>query len=192
MSFIGRVYKITSPQTEKVYVGSTKKTIEARFGDHKSDYKTRGDKINIGSFDILKFDDAKVELLEEREFNNTKELYLLERFYMEQFENTTNKLRPIVSNDDVVEYQKKYHEANKERIKKLNIENKDKIKISRRKYYDANINKIKEYQKEVLVCKCGCNITRKAMKNHERTKRHIKQINNITININNSDVVINK
>ena len=36
---IGRVYEISNDDKSIVYVGSTTRTIEQRWGDHKSDYK---------------------------------------------------------------------------------------------------------------------------------------------------------
>jgi hypothetical protein len=39
MSFIGKIYKITSSKTDDVYIGSTIQTLNDRFIKHKSNYK---------------------------------------------------------------------------------------------------------------------------------------------------------
>jgi hypothetical protein len=63
-----KIYQITSPQSDKIYIGSTaKKYLSARLGSHCSHMNrlARGvGKTYITSFEILKFKDAKILLLE--------------------------------------------------------------------------------------------------------------------------------
>jgi hypothetical protein len=60
------LYSIRSHQTEKYYVGSTYQTLSKRFSDHKRNYKRylKNSGKYCASFDILKYDDAYIELLE--------------------------------------------------------------------------------------------------------------------------------
>ena len=62
---IGHIYAIKSDQTEKIYIGSTSKSLEERFRMHKSHYKSHaaGKHNYLSSFDILDFPDARIELL---------------------------------------------------------------------------------------------------------------------------------
>ena len=64
----GKIYTIRSFQTEKYYIGSTNhKTLSQRLSKHKGSYREwLKDKDNgyITSFEILKYDDYYIELLE--------------------------------------------------------------------------------------------------------------------------------
>ena len=74
IQFIGRIYKITSPNTDKVYVGSTTGTLEKRFRVHKVRYKMflKGtDGVDhIRSYDIIEHGDPGIHLMYEGLFNS--------------------------------------------------------------------------------------------------------------------------
>ena len=55
----GRIYKITSPNTDKVYIGATKNPLSRRFTEHKAKRNNCSSKI------IIEAGDAKIELIEE-------------------------------------------------------------------------------------------------------------------------------
>ena len=77
----GKIYIIRSHQTNDVYYGSTiQKYLSKRMCQHKEIYKLYlKNEINfITSFDIIKFEDAYIELVEEIEFENKEQLYALE------------------------------------------------------------------------------------------------------------------
>ena len=69
----GRIYKITSSDTDDVYVGSTLLTLNRRFSNHKNHYKRYAQGIYdhryTKSFEIIKFGDARIELVSEGLFN---------------------------------------------------------------------------------------------------------------------------
>ena len=94
--FIGRIYKITSPNTEKVYVGSTTGTLRKRMIDHKSRYKIFLKDINstshTTSFDVIEHGDAQITLIYEGIFNTKAELYRLEGETMQSIEKCCNKM----------------------------------------------------------------------------------------------------
>ena len=61
------IYKIKSPHTDTIYIGSTKQTLTERLSGHKSTYKKwlKDNTENyITSFEILKFNDYVIELIE--------------------------------------------------------------------------------------------------------------------------------
>lgn len=73
----GKIYLIKSNQTKNVYIGSTTLTLSKRLIKHKADYVSyKNGKFNhhVSSFDILKFDDAWIELLELFPCTNRTEL----------------------------------------------------------------------------------------------------------------------
>jgi len=109
---IGRIYKITSPSTDKIYIGSTTKTLSYRFSSHKINH--------CSSIEIINYGDSKIELLEEFECQDKDELKWKEREYQERFkENCVNQRRAITTDDELLEYRNSYakswHKKNKEK-----------------------------------------------------------------------------
>jgi hypothetical protein len=199
MSITGIIYKITSPQTDKVYIGSTSNSIDKRFDQHKRGYTLykSGKATYISSYEILKFDDAIIEVLEEGEFEDKKEMLMKERKHIEATSNNNvNKISPIKTKEEYKaffkEYGKEYRKTNKESIKlytkNYTVNNKDK----RYKYAMDNKEKFSNHAKEVVNCECGSSITRRNKASHNKSKRHINYITiQNTINIKDSEVIIN-
>jgi len=172
----GYVYKIISNQTDKCYVGSTINNINERFSKHKSKYKMYlNEKYHyVTSFEIMKYDDAKIILIDEIEFEIKKELHELEGKYIrelncvnrcisgrtnkEWIEDNKEHLKEQTKiyrekNKDIInEKQKYYREGNKELMKDkrriYNEENKDIVKEKRRIYREDNIELFKKKDKK--------------------------------------------
>ena len=70
-SFLGRVYQISAPGCSKVYVGSTRLTLARRLSMHYRDMRSRarGSHNFVSSFDVLKHRGARIDLLEEDEYD---------------------------------------------------------------------------------------------------------------------------
>ena len=81
--------------------------------DHKYDYKRYLDeKYNyVTSFEILKNDDFKIELMEEIKCDDKKTMHERERFYIDNFE-CVNKIKPSRTKK---EYNKMYYQLNKKK-----------------------------------------------------------------------------
>ena len=118
---IGYIYKIISPSTDKIYIGSTTKTLKQRFSNHKYDY-------GCSSEIILSLDDAVIECIEEVKFEDVKELRGRERFHIEL--NRDRCVNTQIPNRTMSEYYidnavkiKQYQVANAARLKsKTNCE----------------------------------------------------------------------
>ena len=78
----GKIYKLTSKQTDKIYVGSTTKILNQRMHDHRTKYKYNHIS-NISSCEILKYDDAIIELIEDYSCDSKTELEKREQHYMD-------------------------------------------------------------------------------------------------------------
>jgi hypothetical protein len=82
---VGRIYKIISDSTDKIYIGSTKKTLEERLYSHEECYQTwfNSDFKShyCSSFEILKYGDYQIILLEEINCTGYQELLKLEGLY---------------------------------------------------------------------------------------------------------------
>ena len=59
--FEGKVYMITSKETEKIYIGSTTQTLKKRFGKHISNRK-KG--TSCSAIEIMKYPDCEIHLLD--------------------------------------------------------------------------------------------------------------------------------
>jgi len=82
----GKIYKIISDSTDKIYIGSTVKTLKERLEIHENDYEKwfNSDfikKYYCTSFEILKYGDYKIELIEEYPCSCRSELLKHEGFY---------------------------------------------------------------------------------------------------------------
>lgn len=114
----GKIYKITSQQTDDVYYGSTTMILKDRWKAHKSRWKLK-----------LKYDGAKIELVELFPCSCKYELEAREGYYI--------KNNKCVNQRIPTRTDKEYRE-----------DTKDKIKIQQQKYIDNNKDKISEYQKK--------------------------------------------
>ena len=63
---LGYIYIIRSKQTDKVYIGSTVQSLKIRFSFHKLQK-------DCSSVEILKYDDATIEVLECYECENLQQ-----------------------------------------------------------------------------------------------------------------------
>ena len=144
---IARIYKIVCNKTGMVYVGSTVQTLKRRLSKHKTDYKMYLDGNShhyTTSHKIIENNDFYIELIEEFEYNNKKDILDKEGKYIREID-CVNR---CVTGRTRKEYHKKWRDDNKEKLKKYREDNKDKIKERKKKYYQNNKDKINERKKE--------------------------------------------
>ena len=202
----GRIYKLTSVETDKVYVGSTEMKLNYRMREHKHSYRkyTLSKFPYMTAFEVLKYTNAKIELLFEGEFKYRSEMYKLEGEHI-QVENSINKRiegrtkqEYLESRKDYFKMKKKeYAEANREHLQQkakeyrqthkeelrqtyLNYRqnNQDKVTQRRALYKEKNADIIKEKQGMVLTCEsCGLEYTRSNKSQHYKSKKHLEIAN---------------
>jgi len=185
MTTIGKVYKIYSQKSNEVYIGSTTKLLLQRFLQHKKNYKSynKGKYHFVTSFYILEYDDANIELIEEVEFDDKKELIKRERFHIEQndcvnkrVEGRTRKEYREDNKQKRLEYLKKYRQANIEKIsekeKEYREQNREKMQELQKQYYEANKQKLLEKLKEKITCECGSVVRKSDIRRHEKSIKH--------------------
>jgi hypothetical protein len=149
----GKIYKITSPSCDLVYIGSTTQPLCVRLSKHKDNYKQfqKGQCRNVSSFEIIKYRDAVITLIEAIPCNSKEELFRAERRYIEQT-NCVNKYRPIVSKEEMLLEKKEYYQANADQLKEKKKEyyqaNAYQLKEKMKEYYQANADHIKKRVKE--------------------------------------------
>ena len=201
---IGYIYKLISSQTEKCYIGSTFNP-QQRLRQHKSDYRRwlDGTSPYISSFEIIKFGDVAIEILEEVDVESKKELYQIEGIYQRECDETVNKniagrkhkeryrktleLRPDYNKKN---YQRKLEinpNHNKEDYQKALERNPNHNKQRYKRALQRNPNYSKEnYQKyrekilqrnaEKVICDCGCVLSRNHLLTHQKSQTHISKV----------------
>jgi hypothetical protein len=94
-----KIYLINSNSTEKYYIGSTKTMLYQRFANHKLDYKNyQNKKANFGKhreiYDILKYADVSITLLENYECDDKEQLKEKINEIKEQYKNNSYIVPP--------------------------------------------------------------------------------------------------
>ena len=84
---IGYVYKLYCEELNDFYIGSTTRTLQLRLNEHKSNIRTKKNKLYF--FDYV--ENLKIELIEIFEFETRKDLIYRERYHYE-------KLKPKINN----------------------------------------------------------------------------------------------
>jgi len=164
---IGRVYAIRSHQTTDFYIGSTISKLNVRMSGHNKDYKIK--KNYITSFEILKYEDAYIELIEEGEFETIELLRLREGHFIREMNcvnkniaGRTHEKYRFENKEIIAEKNKQYRFKNKEIIaekdRQYSLKNKDLISKKGEQYYiknkEALCAKTKQYyldNKEIIA-----------------------------------------
>lgn len=176
----GKIYKLVSNHTDKIYVGSTcKEYLSQRLAKHKNNYKEwiKNEKKYISSFELFELGDVEIVLLESVNCETKDELFKKEREYIEKYKDiiVNNILRPITTKEDKIEDGKQYREEHKEEIKQYREENKEKIK----KYYEDNKDKINQKKKQIYDCECGSKYKFNNKARHLKTLKHQTYLNSL-------------
>jgi hypothetical protein len=154
----GKIYTIRSHMTDKYYIGSTCSSLYKRLYEHRSDYKRQ--RFNVSSYEILKYDDNYIELLENFKCENKNELNKREgeliRLHKDNIVNMCIPTRTRKERDN---------------------DNKDKLKDYRKQYRQDNKDKIKEQRTTNFKCECGNNYIYQNKARHLKTIKHTNFIN---------------
>ncbi len=171
----GKIYILTSKQTNKVYIGSTTKGLNERFDKHIGHLthfnKEEGNFHYITSFELIQHDDCEISLLEAVNVKTKKELHQYEAKHIKSNNNCVNKVIPgqtdreyyLAHRDKILAYAKKYAQEHPEATKR-NAE----------RFRKKHKEKINAKQKEVLDCPCGDTFTRSNKLYHYDTPKHKK------------------
>ena len=171
----GKIYAIKSLSSPLVYIGSTTTELDKRFKKHKENYKmyNNGNYHYVTSFELLKFEDCYITLLETIACTK-KQLLILEG---ETIIKTVNVVNHQIAGNSIKyvntsEYDKHYREKNKEKIKlRLQQYGKEHYK----EYYERN----KDGKFKSIDCECGGSYILKLKTRHLETKKHKEYITNI-------------
>jgi hypothetical protein len=148
------IYKITSKNTGRCYIGSTVQKLSMRMAGHRADhknYKKTGKKY-CSSFIILEDGNIEYKCIAKHPCDNSKQLGKAGGYYQKKYEcvNINTAGRTV----------KEWREENKEKL------------LKQQKEYKLK-NKEKSQQKHICLC-CKGKYTTANWARHAKTKKHVK------------------
>ena len=171
---IGYIYKISSEQTDKIYIGSTVSGLRERFIKHKCDFKRNG---YCSSKLIMCYDDCSIECIEELEVDHKHDIKLRMRedyYYDLNKEIVVNKQKPLRTKKqwtaDNIEYVR-------EQKKQYYYDNREYFLEKKRQYYYDNRECHLEKIKQKYTCECGSIISSGNKVRHSKSQKHINFMN---------------
>jgi hypothetical protein len=181
----GKIYTIRSYQTDDIYIGSTTQTLTKRLSKHKYKFKywKEGKYTYTTSYELIKYDDVYIELIELFPCSSKMELDRREGEFIRSMDCVNKRIEGRTK--------KEYLEDNKEKTKEYHqqyyLSNKDKILEYHQQYHSQNaiklIEKKKEYHKlnddklkQKFNCKCGGKYTHQGKSHHLKTQKHTNYI----------------
>jgi len=114
---LGRIYKLESYQTTKIYIGSTCQPLCERLAGHKSSYK-RFQKQKCGlitSFELVQYDDVRITLIEYYPCDTKEQLLAREGHWIKELQ-CVNKRIAGRSQKEWVEQNPEYFRKRYQRI----------------------------------------------------------------------------
>jgi hypothetical protein len=174
---MGKIYKIISDNTDMIYIGSTiLKLLCSRYANHTCNYKkyTNGiGKKQSSSFDVLKYGNNKIILIELYPCNSKDELHAREQYYIDlNKSNCVNKLKSFIGENK--------EEYKKQSKKEYRIKNIEKIKIQRKQFREDNKDKFKLIGEEKRTCEiCNFECRKSHYNRHCESEKHLNKQNNI-------------
>jgi hypothetical protein len=188
-TFSANVYKIFSPSNPDaaVYIGVDKVPLENIMRTFKTCYAGRNKPgaRQMWVFDVMKFEDAKIELLEETVCKSYQEMILLKAPYIRSMK-TVNRSVPGRT-------EKEYRQVNREKInarkRELRAEKKllaepivsevaelisphERYLEYQKAYRESHKDEIHAKRTEVITCECGRQCSRHHLQDHRRTDLH--------------------
>jgi hypothetical protein len=198
----GKIYCLRSHQTPDIYIGSTLQPLSHRMGNHKRDYKkwVNGKSNYVTSYEIMKYDDCYIEILEKYSCKDKMELERKEGEYIREMpcinkriEGRKHKEYYNDNRDKILEYNKQHYQDNRgkisgrnkqyyqdnrekklEQIKQHYRDNRGKILEQKKQYYQDNRDKLSEK----ITCQCGSVVSKFNLLRHKKSKKHQKFVNN--------------
>ena len=175
----GKIYKLISDQTDKIYIGSTCSELHKRLYQHKKIYtywKHSFGKGYISSIELIKEGEVEIVLIENYSCNDKNELHAREKYWIDQ-----NKDK-IVNKNIPARTQKEYAKLeelcecgmNYYKCKKYEHLGSDKHKNALN-----NMEKKPIDQKAKVLCECGLTYTHSRRASHMNTDKHINAMKSI-------------
>ena len=176
----GRIYRIASSETEAVYIGSTTKTLNERFRGHRHQYRLylNGQTNFTASFDIVKFEDASIELLSEGLFATKADLHRLEGEHIQLTANCINKQIAGRTRQQTI---KAYNDAHKADHAAYRENRKEQYQEYMKAYRNAHKEHINQTRQQKVSCPvCHGIYSRDHKARHERSNKHKQTLSSLS------------
>ena len=166
------IYKIVCNDLniKDCYVGHTT-DFKRRKNEHKNSCTNVTNKTNLKVYEFIRnnggWKNWSMIELEKFACNDSNEANTKEREYFEFLNATLNSIIPILDTTERINQCKKYYSNNRINILENKLE-----------YYNNNKYKVQSRNKEPINCICGLTITKGAKYNHEKSKKHLKNLTN--------------
>jgi len=146
---IGRIYRILDNTNGSFYIGSTIKDLKERLRGHETSARSSAEGYGLASKPIIQNKDYCIQLLEQCDCENRKDLLQREQYYMGLYPRCLNKNRACLT-----------PEVKREIDKQRYIQNKPDI-LQRKKLYDQ----------KYIECPCGSGYSMSHRARHLRTDK---------------------
>jgi hypothetical protein len=170
-----KVYSIRSRTGDEIYIGSTVRPISKRFSQHKSDHEQwskDNNKNTCTSYKLFeKYDiaDLYYELIVECPCDNVEQLRKIEGEYIRKYMKEGVCCNKLIAGRSVDEYILEIREERLKYHKQYRIKNTDRMKEQDRKRYIKN--------KKSVTCECGIIVNKQSLTKHQKSKKHLKLLN---------------
>lgn len=154
-----KIYKLWSPQTDIVYIGSTVDLLCKRFANHKCTKKC------MSRILFEKYTDVRIELIEEYPCDNREQLNKREGEIIRATQYCINR---NVAGRTIQEYYQQNKEYYSEYNKEYREKNKESIREWDREYH-------KEYNSQKVECECGCVVSKCNLLRHKKSAKHLSR-----------------
>jgi hypothetical protein len=149
------IYKIEHlDKPELLYVGSTTDFVKRKCQHKIICNNETGKGYNYKLYQMIRenggWDAFKIMVIKVYPCLNKIELLIEEDKQMKELKSTLNSIKAYQTDEELKAYQKEFYQNNKD--------------------------KIFEYQKEILICECGCKTTRKHKPRHIKTSKHLNNL----------------
>ena len=192
MNKTGYIYSLTCNNPNLIYYGSTINQLNERLSKHKYDFKNNN---CVSSKILFEWGNVKINMIEEIEFEDKKELLDRESYYIKNLK-CVNKEIPNRSKKEyycdnrkkILTHCKEYYGKNKEKIKKREKKYYEKNKEKKKQYFIDNKEKINEKKKKKITCDCGSEVRTSDISKHKKSQKHkvyefLKEIEESNINL---------
>ena len=167
----GKIYAIRSHQTKNVYIGSSIDRLSNRLACHKKNLKMyiNGRYHYTTSYEIVKFEDCYIELIEDYKCNNKMELNRREGQVIRETLNCVNK---NIAGRTNAEYYNDNRETRIAQMKQYQQDNREALSIKAKQYHQDNREAISAKRGLKFNCECGRKYTYGHKARHLRSNKH--------------------
>ena len=172
-----KIYKIISSQTTDVYYGSTiQAKLSYRMAKHRANYRSwiNGECAYTTSYEVVKFEDANIILVESFPCNSKDELTAREQYYIDNHD-CVNKQKAWTGLSKK-EYLQKYHSNNRHKVKAYREKHREELNRYDREHYPERREKVLAKKREKFLCECGKTISVGFKAKHVRNQTHLNLI----------------